>query len=201
MTEQNKLSDIPASESHVEGWCPPQACDGKEQYAFEAWASESRYDMHEHPMHYIFMDPKTNAARMGWNAALQYVREQFAEANPPPETNVQGWEAAFNALSPEQQGKIKRCADRFGVPLIAAYYRAKDLDVIEDDPSPETNVTGIELAARFVEKRLNDYVQEHGSTDSDTGTVEFPGNGDEYVGELEEIIEGIRALATTEDQP
>ncbi|WP_199091588.1 hypothetical protein [Bosea sp. ASV33] len=36
--------------------------------------------MSEHPLHYIFMDPKTDAARMGWNAALQYVRDQFAEA-------------------------------------------------------------------------------------------------------------------------
>lgn len=56
-------------------------------------------------------------------------------------------------------------------------------------------VSGIELAARFVEKRRDDYVQEFGSTDPDTGTVEYPGNGEEYVGELEEIIEGIRALA------
>src|SRR5678815_4162166 len=55
---------------------------------------------------------------------------------------------------------------------------------------------GVELAARFVEKRLNDYVQEHGAYDNSTGATEFPGNGDEYVYELEEIIEGIRALAT-----
>ena len=64
-------------------------------------------------------------------------------------------------------------------------------------PAPQ-EMMGIELAARFVEKCLKDYVDEFGSTDPETGTVEFPGNGDEYVGELEEIIEGIRALATTE---
>lgn len=55
---------------------------------------------------------------------------------------------------------------------------------------------GIELAARFLEKRLNDYCAEHGVTDPDTGTVEYPGNGDEYVYEMEEIIEGVRALAS-----
>ncbi|WLR92907.1 hypothetical protein [Shinella zoogloeoides] len=55
---------------------------------------------------------------------------------------------------------------------------------------------GIEASARFVEKRLHDYVSEHGSTDPDTGTVEYPGNGEEYVYELEEIIEGIRELAS-----
>lgn len=60
----------------------------------------------------------------------------------------------------------------------------------------ERKADGIELAARFVEKRLHDYVSEHGSTDPDTGTVEYPGNGEEYVYELEEIIEGIRELAS-----
>ncbi|BAK66911.1 hypothetical protein SLG_22360 [Sphingobium sp. SYK-6] len=53
---------------------------------------------------------------------------------------------------------------------------------------------GIELAAKFVEKRRDEYVQEHGSYDPSTGVTEFPGNGDEYVDELEEIIEGIRAV-------
>lgn len=59
-----------------------------------------------------------------------------------------------------------------------------------------SDVTGVELAARFVEKRLNDYCVEHGRTDRDTGAVEYPGNGEEYVYELEEIIEGIRALSS-----
>lgn len=67
----------------VADWQPPQACDGKEQLAFEAWAVSQRYDMHEHPLHYIFMDPKTSAARLGWNAALRYVRDQFV-ASPAP---------------------------------------------------------------------------------------------------------------------
>lgn len=66
------------------------------------------------------------------------------------------------------------------------------------NPSPSSDVAGIELAARFVEKRLHDYVSAHGVTDPDTGTVEYPGDGEEYVYELEEIIEGIRALAVTE---
>lgn len=55
---------------------------------------------------------------------------------------------------------------------------------------------GREDAARFVEQRLHDYVSEHGSTDPETGTVEYPGDGEEYVYELEEIVEGIRALTS-----
>lgn len=56
---------------------------------------------------------------------------------------------------------------------------------------------GIERAAQWVQKRLDDYDAEHGSTDPATGTREYPGRGagDEYVGELSEIVEGIRALA------
>ena len=45
-----------------------------------------------------------------------------------------------------------------------------------------------------LQKRIDDYVDEHGSVDPETGTVEFPGNGEEYVGTLEEIIDEIREL-------
>ena len=51
-----------------------------------------------------------------------------------------------------------------------------------------------ETAAKWVEKRCDDYVNEHGSSDPETGTVEFPGDGEEYVGELMEIADGLRAL-------
>jgi len=76
------------------------------------------------------------------------------------------------------------------------HFECVPLFISTQPPAPAPHVTGIELAARFVEKRLKDYVDEFGSTDPETGTVEFPGNGDEYVGELEEIVEGIRALGT-----
>lgn len=54
---------------------------------------------------------------------------------------------------------------------------------------------GLEAAARFVDQRREAYDDECGSTDPETGTREYPGTGDEYVGELLEIAEGIRALA------
>lgn len=52
-----------------------------------------------------------------------------------------------------------------------------------------------ETAAKWVDNRCDDYVNEHGASDPETGTVEFPGDGEEYVGELMEIAEGIRGLA------
>jgi hypothetical protein len=33
--------------------------------------------MGQHPMFYIFMDQKTNAARLGWNEAIRYVNEKL----------------------------------------------------------------------------------------------------------------------------
>lgn len=50
----------------------------EEQKAFEAWASERQYDMVQHPLHYLFLDKKTDAARTGWSAALRYAHEQFS---------------------------------------------------------------------------------------------------------------------------
>jgi hypothetical protein len=52
----------------------PAVCDGKEQYAFEAWAKSQNFDMDEHPLHYLFLDAKTDAARQAWKAAIEYCR-------------------------------------------------------------------------------------------------------------------------------
>jgi hypothetical protein len=61
---------------------------------------------------------------------------------------------------------------------------------------------GIERAARWVEARRDDFYQEHGRRCSETGAMEF-GRGqqaelkEEYVAELTEIAEGIRALSAS----
>lgn len=54
---------------------------------------------------------------------------------------------------------------------------------------------GIRKAIRFIERRRDAYVEEHGFYDPTTGVTEFPGNGDETVGEWEEIIEELQGLA------
>lgn len=58
----------------------PDVCDGKEQDAFEGWARKEGLDTSCHPMHWLFLDSKTNSARQGWKAALRYVRAQIAAA-------------------------------------------------------------------------------------------------------------------------
>ncbi|TCM56191.1 hypothetical protein C8J36_103563 [Rhizobium sp. PP-F2F-G48] len=94
--------------------------------------------------------------------------------------------------------RLEPCITILHDGCITDEFKPNDLRKV-DPPAPQPNLTGIERAARFVEKRRDDYVQEHGSYDYETGFTEFPGEGLEYVGELDEIIEGIRALATTED--
>lgn len=51
----------------------PSVCDGKEQDAFEKWAIAEKLNMALHPLHWLFLDPKTYAARQGWKGALEYV--------------------------------------------------------------------------------------------------------------------------------
>ena len=60
----------------------PDNCDGKEQYAFEAWAKSQGMNMSEHPLHYLFLDPKTDAARQGWSAAIRYCRARALQPEP-----------------------------------------------------------------------------------------------------------------------
>lgn len=51
----------------------PTDNDGKEQDAFETWAKAEGMDMARHPIHWLFLNSKTNAARKGWRGALAYV--------------------------------------------------------------------------------------------------------------------------------
>ena len=60
----------------------PATCDGVEQPAFEAWANSQRFDMTEHPLHYLFMDAKTDAARRAWKAGLIHAVDRM-KAIPP----------------------------------------------------------------------------------------------------------------------
>lgn len=54
----------------------PSSNDGLEQEAFETFAKADKMNMQTHPLHWLFLDPKTYAARQGWKAALEYVTEQ-----------------------------------------------------------------------------------------------------------------------------
>lgn len=66
---RSALVDVPAVESEPVANAIPS---WKDQAAFEEWAATERYEMHQHPLHYLFLDPKTAAARNGWKAGMAF---------------------------------------------------------------------------------------------------------------------------------
>lgn len=55
------------------------------------------------------------------------------------------WKTEFKSLWEEDQATVRRCAQHFRVPLMSAYFRAKELGLIKPpahqaDPSPVANV-------------------------------------------------------------
>ena len=58
----------------------PARCDGVEQDAFEAWAKDNHYDMELHPLHWLFLDARTSAARDGWAAGLAHAVDRMRAA-------------------------------------------------------------------------------------------------------------------------
>ncbi len=51
--------------------------------AFEEWAKSEGYDMTEHPLHYLFLNERTYAARQGWKAALRIRAQATATEGEP----------------------------------------------------------------------------------------------------------------------
>lgn len=60
---------------------------------------------------------------------------------------------------------------------------------------------GMTEACKVVQKRADDYDDEHGHTDLETGTREYPKNGDDYMLELTEIIESIATARDKKENP
>ena len=63
-----------------------------------------------------------------------------------------------------------------------------------EDHTGESYNLGIDAAAQWLDKRADDYDSEHGITDPDTGTREYPGDGLDYINELRENADSIREL-------
>ncbi len=63
-----------------------------------------------------------------------------------------------------------------------------------EDHTGESYNLGIDDAAKWLDKRADDYDSEHGITDPDTGTREYPGDGLDYINELRENADSIREL-------
>lgn len=84
------------------------------------------------------------------------------------------------------------------------YLQRKELlSPLRDAAQPTKGVewnAAIESVATLIEKKVADYDAEHGNTDPDTGAREYPGDGDEWVGQMYELAEEIRALSSALSQ-
>ena len=81
----------------------------EESKAFEEWAQGPHvgtFDMQQHPLHYLFLDPKTNAARAGWKSAIAWMNARTAPAAPVVPAEVM--EAAERM---ERPGEMVSCVD------------------------------------------------------------------------------------------
>lgn len=56
---------------------------------------------------------------------------------------------------------------------------------------------GLEQAAALIDAEVEAYIKDHGMYDGTTGHMEYPGNGEEWVADREELAEAIRALKGT----
>ncbi|MDP8249593.1 hypothetical protein [Pseudochrobactrum saccharolyticum] len=114
-----------------------------------------------------------------------------------------GLESAAKWHESEAEYYEARHGDKDGVPfpIVAGWHRLHAERIRALSPAkpaqgkPVDVAAGLEQAAKFLDQRAHDYVQKHGMTDPSTGVVEFPGWGDEYVSELEDLAAAIRALS------
>ncbi|MCU9189546.1 hypothetical protein OE414_15395 [Pseudomonas aeruginosa] len=102
----------------------PDVCDGKEQNAFEEWARKEGLDTSCHPMHWLFLDAKTNSARQGWKAALRYVRAHIAAPSQAQHSVPEGWmlvpvEPLLNMMS-DKDHDTRITAERQLLSILAA---------------------------------------------------------------------------------
>ncbi len=95
------MSDLKALQRLLsDGGAVPEVCDGKEQEAFEVYASGKGYDMATHPLHYLFINDKTNAARRSWAAAISYCNSvATAPQQPAKEQDALPTETKFPCWS------------------------------------------------------------------------------------------------------
>ena len=87
--------------------------------------------------------------------------------------------------------------DAWSAELVREAQRAAVLADRAEHAAPDARQRALEEAAQWVQKRADAYDAEHGKTDPETGTREWPGDGEEYMFELQEIADGIRAIPSS----
>ncbi|WP_147405993.1 hypothetical protein [Ralstonia solanacearum] len=136
---------------------------------------------------------KTVARKTWLTASQRYV--QMAEAAIHAQADAQPVGYAVAMLG--SVGFTAACFDADTAPIGSPLFL---------HPAPEAAqalsfADGVKAAVKWVEKRRDDYIDEFGYNDPYTGALEFGAGSHaearrEYVGELEEIVEGLNAILT-----
>jgi len=101
-------------------------CSAAETSAFEAWAKANGYSLGPHPLHFLFLDPKTYAARQGWKAALAYARTALEAAAPRRD----GWREIDDQAKSGR--RVLLCNPGTG-EVVVGYWRKGPLPWVSDD--------------------------------------------------------------------
>jgi hypothetical protein len=105
----------------ADGMVVPRSNDGKEQVAFEEWARGQGYAMDTHPIHWLFLDSRTAAARDGWRSALDYVTQSLAAARGQEDAARYRWLR-------ENVASIQAGVSRRGWPINMCSVEARFID-------------------------------------------------------------------------
>ena len=138
------------------------------------------------------------AERDALRVELNALRVEAEKAFGADEEIAEAWDAIGTrgnprVLSlPEQISSIIRELDA-ALDAEAAITPA-DAQAALDRRDAATREAALREAAKFIAKRRDGYIKDHGSYDYSTGVTEFPGNGEEAVQEWDELEDAILAM-------
>lgn len=110
--------------------------------------------------------------------AIQFCESRsISDSNPHSHKIIDAFCVGYSIASSEQQELAALKQPSAGVDERAAF------------------LAGVKAASDKVKAIVEDYDYRHGVTDPDTGTREYPGNGEEWVGQMLELIEDFTGIA------
>ena len=139
------------------------------------------------------------ALQPGGNGMTHAARDVLAERDETQAQVAAAYRAAERALEARKYGDPdEREEYAFDAALDRGIVAIRTLTPADAQAALETYGRekvreGMRLAAGLIAKRRDDYISEYGIYDPTTGVTEFPGNGDEYVSELDDCEAAILA--------
>lgn len=135
-----------------------------ESEAFEEYAKENKFNMSQHPLHYLFLERETDHARHVWKAAIDYAKRNTRADKPTCEPTVaEGMlEGMADALAYAQGDKSKgreyiiepTCANNARVQSHEKPINNKVLDDTEESQSCEDAIAALAKLSQYASMEL-----------------------------------------------